>query len=174
MRCQRSGRALRKTFEGKKLYEGRGLARQAARMDDADLFDVFSIDNNPEPPQKTIPGEAAHLQQKAKKTRSKRKHEARKDDSVLEEAISPTNGSKAKRSHDDVVGISSDDNENGGPPEEFPRSAKKSRKAEANPIVLDSFEKESDQIVRATQGLQGAPVTDEDIVIKKRVPKAPT
>ena len=34
---------------------------------------------------------------------------------------------------------------------------------------MDSFETESDQIVPATQGLQGIAPTDQNIVIKKRV-----
>jgi len=142
-------------------------------MDDADLFDVFTIDNNPEPPRKTIASETTHIQQQAKKKKLKKdKQQVLKDESALEEATSPTNGSKAKRSHDDVIEISSDDNGDEGLPEESPRHSKKSRTEEANPIVLDSFEKESDQIVRATQGLQGAPVIDENIVIKKRVRNA--
>ena len=142
-------------------------------MDDAELFDVFNVDNSPEPPRKTVPGEATHLQRESKKKKLKtEKQQVRQNESALDEATSPTNGSKAKRSHDDVIEISSDDSDDGGPPEESPRLSKKSRTAEANPIVLDSFEKESDQIVRATQGLQGAPVTDENIVIKKRVRNA--
>jgi len=142
-------------------------------MDDAELFDVFNVDNSPEPPRKTVPGEATHLQRESKKKKLKtEKQQVRQNESALDEATSPTNGSKAKRSHDDVIEISSDDNGDEGLPEESPRHSKKSRTEEANPIVLDSFEKESDQIVRATQGLQGAPVTDENIVIKKRVRNA--
>jgi hypothetical protein len=46
----------------------------------------------------------------------------------------------------------------------------KRKKIAQNPIVVDSFETESDQIVPAAQGLQGAPVDgDSNIVIKKRV-----
>lgn len=62
-------------------------------MDDSELFDVFNVDNNPEPETKAIPTQ----------------------------------------------------------------------------VVVDSFETESDQIVPATQGLQGIAPTDQNIVIKKRV-----
>jgi hypothetical protein len=84
-------------------------------MDDSELFDVFTVDNNPEPEQKTI----------ARPERPKSKKEKK--------------GKKEKS------------------------------KAKDNPIVVDSFETESDQIVRATTGLQGVAPTDENIVIKKKV-----
>ena len=48
-------------------------------------------------------------------------------------------------------------------------AAKKMRKLADNPIIVDSFETETDQIVPATTGLQGVAPTDQNIVIKKRV-----
>lgn len=147
------------------------LTEDEARMDDAELFDVFGIDNDAEAaaPAATV---AAHLSQKTRKKKSKAtsknkaEQSTRKEEPATEQSTSP----KGKRSHVDVIEISSDDGEAGGAvPDDSPRPAKKARKADANPVVVDSFETESDQIVRAAEGLHGEPVTDENIVIKKRV-----
>jgi hypothetical protein len=142
-------------------------------MDDAELFDVFSIDNDAEAPAPAAATVAAHLSERTRKKKSKAngknkaEHSIKTEEQATEQSPSPM----GKRSHVDVIEISSDDDEAGGAaPDDSPRPAKKARKAEANPVVVDSFETESDQIVRAAEGLQGAPVTDENIVIKKRVP----
>jgi hypothetical protein len=143
-------------------------------MDDAELFDVFSIDNDIDAPAPATATVAAHLKDKTKKKKSKADNKNKKqsiktgDGQANEQTTSP----KGKRSHFEVIEISSDDNETGRiAPEDSPRPTKKARKVEANPVVVDSFETESDQIVRAAEGLQGVPVTDENIVIKKKVSK---
>jgi hypothetical protein len=125
-------------------------------MDDLELFDVFSADNNPEPAQKTITG---HSREKVTKT-TRPRHE---NSQVKDKA----NG---KRSYHDSA-------ENGAE-EDFDRDdiapSKRSRKVNENPIVVDSFETESDQIVPVAQGLQGIPAPpDENIIIKKRVTISP-
>jgi hypothetical protein len=119
-------------------------------MDDSELFDVFDVDNNPEPVQK---GPVAPIERtKSQKHRSK----DNKPDS---------NGiASGKRPHD-----KQDDQD-----VEERTMIKKSRKNIEDPVVVDSFETESEQIVPATMGLQGTAPTDANIVIKKRVsPESP-
>jgi len=48
-------------------------------------------------------------------------------------------------------------------------AAKKMRTLADDLIIVDSFETETDQIVLATTGLLGVALTDQNIVIKKRV-----
>jgi hypothetical protein len=150
------------------------ISRTQARMDDAELFDVFSIENDTEAPAPATATVASHLKEKTKKKKSKtdNKHKAKqiikKEEHTNKQPPSP----RGKRSHVEVIEISSDENVAGvAAPDDSPRPAKKPRKAEAHPVVVDSFETESDQIVRAAEGLQGVPVTDENIVIKKKVSK---
>jgi hypothetical protein len=136
------------------------LARlgEKERMDDSELFDVFSADNNPEPVQKTI----ATTAQRDKSTKQKN------NDTEKSTRNDTSNGVKQKRSYDELAP------ENGGNKDttngtDSTQIAKKSRKNNDIPIIVDSFETESDQIVPATQGLQGIAVTDHNIIIKKRV-----
>lgn len=128
------------------------------KMDDSELFDVFTVDNNPEPEQKTIARPERPKSKKDKKDR-KEKHKSKSKDA--------SNGSNGKRAHDDDSQNSVGENDIDGT-DSSPPATKRLRKKE-NPIVVDSFETESDQIVRATTGLQGAAPTDENIVIKKKV-----
>jgi hypothetical protein len=120
-------------------------------MDDSELFDVFSVDNNPEPVQKTAPGP----QKKAKKAKHTKQEKKATEDTV--------NG---KRSHDDTSSNSAEPEENGT---HVVPVSKRHRKNTQNPIIVDSFETESDQIVPAAQGLQGTAVADHNIIIKKKV-----
>jgi hypothetical protein len=124
-------------------------------MDDSELFDVFNIDNNPEPEQKTIPTQN-------KKRKAKKPKKSKEDKSTTNQGTS-TNGASRKRSHEDLS-TKSDAEE-----DDVEIVSKKPRKIGETPIVVDSFETESDQIVPATQGLQGIAPTDQNIVIKKRV-----
>jgi hypothetical protein len=126
------------------------------RMDDSELFDVFNIDNNPEPVQNTVPGIQREDSRKLKKWKTEK---FKSDDSSSNEV----NG---KRSYVEVSTKMEEDGVDGSENTPVP---KKSRKNDNAPIVVDSFETETDQIVPATQGLQGAAVTDHNIVIKKRV-----
>lgn len=127
-------------------------------MDDAELFDVFNIDNNPEPVQTTVHGQ----QQKDKPKKPKKPKDEKQGSGDI-----ASNGVTGKRSHEQFS------TKGGGPEQEVGGSAshmsKKPRKPNNAPVVVDSFETESDQIVPATQGLQGIAVTDQNIVIKKRV-----
>jgi len=125
-------------------------------MDDSELFDVFNIDNNPEPEQKTIPTQNKKRKPKKPKKTTDEKSTTNKDQS--------TNGVSGKRSHEDLSTKSDADED------EVEVVSKKPRKLDETPIIVDSFETESDQIVPATQGLQGIAPTDQNIVIKKRVP----
>ena len=124
-------------------------------MDDSELFDVFNVDNNPEPEQKTIPAQN-------KKRKAKKPKKSREDKSTTNQGTS-TNGVNGKRSHEDLS-IKSDVEE-----DDLEIVSKKPRKIDEAPIIVDSFETETDQIVPATQGLQGIAPTDQNIVIKKRV-----
>jgi hypothetical protein len=114
-------------------------------MDDSELFDVFSTDNNPEPEQKTA---ASSLKTKSKKPKKQKK------DKVLKSA-------SGKRSHDE--------SEDAVEEEKTSPIVKRHRRNSENPIIVDSFETESDQIVPAAQGLQGTAAPDHNIVIKKKV-----
>jgi hypothetical protein len=145
---------LRLVFEGKKLNFGH-RSRRREEMDDSELFDVFNIDNNPEPEQKTIEGQKKRKTKKSKKSREEKR--AGKEKSA--------NGVNGKRSHEELSTKSDDEEEEAEPK----TVSKKLRKLEENPIIVDSFETESDQVVRATQGLQGIAPTDENIIIKKKV-----
>jgi hypothetical protein len=128
-------------------------------MDDSELFDVFAIDNNPEPEQKTI-ARPERVKSKKDKKDKKEKHKSKSKDA--------SNGLNGKRAHDeDSQNSVGEDDINGA--DSSPPATKKSRRSKENPIVVDSFETESDQIVRATTGLQGVAPTDENIVIKKKV-----
>ena len=121
-------------------------------MDDSELFDVFNIDNNPEPVQKTVRG--------VQRVQSKKSRKSGKGEGVSNET--PANSVNGKRSHDQ----SRNDEKNNLKSTQI---SKKPRKNNDAPIVVDSFETESDQIVPATQGLQGTAPADQNIVIKKRV-----
>lgn len=124
-------------------------------MDDSELFDVFSIGNNPEPVQKTAPGIHRQKSKKSKKPDTDKKATA--SDASTDVVI-------GKRPYDEGNDKSNDID--GG---ESTQVSKKPRKRNDTPIVVDSFETESDQIVPATQGLQGLAPPDHNIVIKKRV-----
>jgi hypothetical protein len=113
------------------------------------------VDNNPEPEQITIPTQN-------KKRKAKRPKKSREDKSATNQEIS-TNGVSAKRFHENIS-TKSDVEE-----DDAKVVSKKPRNIDSAPIIVDSFEKESDQIVPATQGLQGVAPTDQNIVIKKRV-----
>jgi len=126
-------------------------------MDDSELFDVFNIDNNPEPEQKTLAGAKTQKPKKPKKSKEQKNAAAAKEKS----AAGPSNG---KRGHKELSAKSDEENE-----VETTKLSKRHRKLEDNPIVVDSFETESEQIVPATRGLQGIAPTDHNIVIKKRV-----
>ena len=115
-------------------------------MDDTELFDVFSLDNNPEPEQKTV---FVPVTEDLKKSRSS---------TLLPKGLA------GKRRHEVADGAV--DEPNGSP---FPSVSKKAKKSAEDPIVVDSFETESEQVVPATQGLQGNAPLDDKIVIKKRV-----
>jgi hypothetical protein len=118
-------------------------------MDDSELFDVFDVDNNPEP----TPKDPAPPIERSKSHKKKSKRDP---------AEAHANGPSAngKRPHEDKQGKHTQE---GTPP------VKKPRKRAEDPIVVDSFETESDQIVPATTGLQGTVPADANIVIKKRV-----
>lgn len=116
-------------------------------MDDSELFDVFSLDNNPEPELKTV---SVPVTEDLKKPKPPK--------------VPSKNGSTGKRSHDMADDAADETNGSHSPP-----ASKKARKNIEDPIVVDSFETESDQVVPATQGLQGIAPVDENIVIKKRV-----
>jgi hypothetical protein len=128
-----------------------------SKMDDLELFDVFNVDNNPEPEQKTIQG-LARDKPKRQKT-SKHEKSIANDESA--------NGVSGKRSYDQVSTAGGRKQEDDGG--ESTTVTKRLRKMAENPIIVDSFETETDQIVPATQGLQGAARTDQNIIIKKRV-----
>jgi hypothetical protein len=123
-------------------------------MDDSELFDIFDVDNNPEPVQKSAP---------APVQRSKSHKKKSKKDTSESQSNGIANG---KRPHDS-------NKDTGEEVEERETPVKKVRKIVQDPIVVDSFETESDQIVPATTGLQGTLPTDANIVIKKRVPTPP-
>src|SRR5579862_5563080 len=125
-------------------------------MDDLELFDVFNEDNNPEPQQKTIQSTSTVREKKSKKEKKKEKS---KD--------SNQNGHHRKRSHDDLSNKSDVDGE--VDEMDSTRITKKPRKNTEQPIVVDSFETESDQVLPATAGLQGTVPTNDNIVIKKKV-----
>ena len=116
-------------------------------MDDSDLFDVFDVDNNPEPIQNAPPAPLERQKSQKHKSKDPNKHES--------------NGVVAigKRAHD----------KRDGDDAEGQTTVKKARKNIEDPIVVDSFETESEQIVPATTGLQGIAPTDANIIIKKRV-----
>jgi FtsZ-interacting cell division protein YlmF len=124
-------------------------------MDDSELFDVFNVDNNPEPETKTIPTQ--NKTQKAKKPKK-----SKEDKSTTNQRTS-SNGATGKRFHEDLS-TKSDVEE-----DDVEVVSKKPRKIDETPVIVDSFETESDQIVPATQGLQGIAPKDQNIVIKKRV-----
>jgi len=117
-------------------------------MDDPELFDVFNVDNNTEPLQRPVQSVPRDMPNK----------------SVMKEL--PVNGVQRKRSYDGLTANGNRQGINGG---DVFHISKKPRKNEENPIVVDSFESESDQVVPATHGLQGIVPTDQNIVIKKRV-----
>ena len=127
-------------------------------MDDLELFDVFNVDNNPEPEQKTI--QAPPREKPKKQKKSKHENTAAKE-------VTANGGVHGKRPHEHVS------TENGiqQPMDGVHATevAKKPRKLADNPIIVDSFETETDQIVPAATGLQGVAPTDQNIVIKKRV-----
>ena len=77
--------------------------------------------------------------------------------------------SRKTRSHtDDTTCKRSRGDQADGVGEDEPQTAKRLRKNDT-PVVLDSFETESEQIVPAIEGLQGVAPVDQSIVIKKRV-----
>jgi hypothetical protein len=113
-------------------------------MDDAELFDVFAVE---ETPVVQVPNTV--------KTKKHKKEKKKASNQVEDEPI--TNKRALERAANED--------------ESATHKVKKQRKTEPQPIIVDSFETESDQIVPATQGLQGVPLaTDQNIVIKKRVP----
>jgi hypothetical protein len=120
-------------------------------MDDLELFDVFSTDNNPEPVQKTA---STAPKPKVKKSKKPKKERPTTNDTA--------NG---KRHHDEPSENGTETDATNG---EIGPIAKRKRRNIENPIIVDSFETESDQIVPAAQGL-GAPVADHNIIIKKKV-----
>ena len=128
------------------------------KMDDLELFDVFNVDNNPEPEQKTI--QAPPREKPKKQKRSKHENTAAKE-------VTANGGVHGKRPHEHV----SPENGVQQPMDgvQTTGAAKKPRKLADNPIIVDSFETETDQIVPAATGLQGVAPTDQNIVIKKRV-----
>lgn len=134
-------------------------------MDDSELFDIFNIDNNPEPEQKTV---VTTTDATTKKRKQKKPKKSKEEKNVISGKDKSTNGFNGKRSHEDISTTKSDDDEE----EEVENTtvSKKSRKMDENPIIVDSFETESDQIVPATQGFQGIAPTDQNIIIKKKVP----
>ena len=127
-------------------------------MDDSELFDVFNVENNPEPAQKTIQG----LPREKPKKPEKSKHE--KD--VVRDAAAK-GGVNGKRPYEQVSREAKKERQIDG--QESTGVAKKPRKLADHPIIVDSFETETDQIVPATTGLQGVAPTDQNIVIKKKV-----
>src|SRR5271155_1791574 len=138
------------------------LERKTEKMDDSGLFDVFNVDNNPEPAQKTIQAPPHEKPKKQKKS----KHE----NIVAKYKFSANGGGggvKGKRPHDHVSTETSKGKQMDGV--ESTGAAKKMRTLADDPIIVDSFETETDQIVPATTGLQGVAPTDQNIVIKKRV-----
>ena len=142
----------------KKLF----CASSADEMDDSELFDVFSIDNNPEPIQKIVQGEPRESLKKPKKLKT--------EESVAKETKTSAIGVNKKRTHDNPAPKDDPRENNESDETTHSRVSKKSRGMTDNPVVVDSFETESDQIIPATQGLQGLPVADHNIIIKKRVP----
>ena len=128
-------------------------------MDDSELFDVFNEYNNPEPLQKTTAGTKDAERKKSKKDKKKDKS---KD---------TQNGvNQRKRSLDETSEKMDVDGESGEiDAAEVSGITKKVRKNTQQPIVVDSFETESDQVVPAIAGLQGIAPTNDNIVIKKRV-----
>lgn len=130
---------------------GARIRKWFSEMDDSELFDVFDVDNNPEPVQK---GPVAPIE----RTKSQKKHRS-KDTKPDSNGIASGKRPLDKQDDQDV---------------EERTMIKKSRKNIADPVVVDSFETESEQIVPATMGLQGTAPTDANIVIKKRVsPESP-
>src|SRR5271167_1921405 len=72
--------------DGKKIFSA---------MDDSELFDVFNIDNNPEPEQKTISTQN-------KKRKAKKQKKAKDDKSTRKQGTS-TNDVNGKRFHEDLA-----------------------------------------------------------------------
>jgi hypothetical protein len=132
-------------------------------MDDSELFDVFNVDNNPEPAQKTIQAPPREKPKKQKKS----KHENTVTNDKVANGGGGGGGVNGKRRHDHVSTETSKKQQMDGV--ESTGIARKMRKLADNPIIVDSFETETDQIVPATTGLQGVAPTDQNIVIKKRV-----
>lgn len=139
------------------------LVRKTEKMDDSELFDVFNVDNNPEPAQKTI--------QAPPREKPKKQKESKHENTVANDKVTANGGGgggvKGKRPHDHVSTETNKAKQMDGV--ESIGIAKKMRKMADNPIIVDSFETETDQIVPATTGLQGVAPTDQNIVIKKRV-----
>ena len=125
-------------------------------MDDPELFDVFNVDDASEPAQRAMQS------LRRDKFNTSEKKEVKKS----AKTETPVNGVQRKRSYDDAVPNGILQSTNG---EDVSHISKRSRKREENPIVVDSFETESEQVVPATQGLQGIAPVDKNIVIKKRV-----
>jgi len=127
-------------------------------MDDAELFDVFEVEDSVE----TVPLKPAKATKEHRTKKSKKEHKEKKKSTPHQddEDVSSKNKRALEQRHF-----------NGDDMPEDSRKSKKSRKIEPQPIVVDSFETETEQIVPATQGLQGTPLTsaDQNIVIKKRV-----
>jgi len=128
-------------------------------MDDSELFDVFNEYNNPEPLQKTTAGTKDVERKKSKKDKKK------------DNSKDTQNGThQRKRSLDETSEKMDVDGETGEiDAAEVSGITKKVRKNTQQPIVVDSFETESDQVVPAIAGLQGIAPTNDNIVIKKRV-----
>jgi len=155
VRVAAGARSARKNFWQSKHIQKRG------NMDDSELFDVFNVDNNPEPAQKTI--QAPPREKPKKQKKSKHENVAAKETT----ANGGGAGVSGKRPHDHVSTETSQEQQMDGV--ENTGVAKKVRKLADNPIIVDSFETETDQIVPATTGLQGVAPKDQNIVIKKRV-----
>src|SRR5271170_1563119 len=107
------------------------------KMDDSELFDVFNVDNNPEPAQKTIQAPPREKPKKQKKS----KHE----NTVANDKVTANGGGgggvKGKRPHDHVSTETSKEKQMDGV--ESTGMAKKMRKLADNPIIVDSFETET-------------------------------
>jgi hypothetical protein len=131
-------------------------------MDDAELFDVFSVNNNPEPPRKTLTVTEDHKTKKPKKEGHNKEKDKRKPEDGETNAHRSQDAKKRRKEQQ-----SNDDDQTSGT--ESYNIAKRPRKVAEQPVVVDSFETETDQIVPAAQGLQGAAITDHNIIIKKRV-----
>ena len=135
-------------------------------MDDPELFDVFTVDNNPEPPRKTLIVTEEHKIKKSKKERPKEKDKKKSEDGGIN--LRRLQDTKKRRKEQQ----SNDEDQTSGT--ESYKTAKRPRKVPEQPVIVDSFETETDQIVPAAQGLQGAAITDQNIIIKKRVrPRSP-